>query len=106
MCREIEVTHSFMEALVYRLVAVERRGENWFDGILRIGAEAALAKVQATRCFEMCARQAAHLHGGNAYVKGNRIESLYRHVLSLSIPGGSEDVMIDAAARLALKGML
>lgn len=106
MAREIEVTHSFLESLLYRLVAVERKGEDWFDGILRIGAEAALAKVQATRCFEMCARQAAHLHGGNAYVKGNRIESLYRHVLSLSIPGGSEDVMIDAAARLALKGML
>ena len=33
-------------------------------------------------------------------------ESLYRHVLSLAIPGGSEDVMIDAAARLSLKGKL
>ena len=52
------------------------------------------------------ARDAAHLQGGNAYVKGIRIESLYRHVLSLAIPGGSEDVMIDAAARLSLKGKL
>jgi alkylation response protein AidB-like acyl-CoA dehydrogenase len=50
--------------------------------------------------------QAAHLHGGNSYVKGNKIESLYRHVLSLAIPGGSEDVMIDAAARLSLGGKL
>ena len=68
--------------------------------------KAALAKVQATKCFDHCARSAAHLQGGSAYVKGNRVESLYRHVLSLAIPGGSEDVMIDAAARLALKGRL
>ena len=71
-----------------------------------MGAEAALCKVQATRTFEHCARDAAHLHGGSAYVKGSKIESLYRHVLSLAIPGGSEDVMIDAAARLSLKGKL
>ena len=75
-------------------------------GVLKLGAEAAMAKVQATKTFEHCARDAAHLHGGNAYVKGNRIENLYRHVLSLAIPGGSEDVMVDAAARLFLQGKL
>ena len=68
--------------------------------------QAALAKVQATKTFAYCAKEAAMLHGGNSYVKGNRIESLYRHVLSLAIPGGSEDVMLDAAARLSLKGRL
>lgn len=26
--------------------------------------------VQATRAFEYCAREAAMIHGGNAYVKG------------------------------------
>jgi alkylation response protein AidB-like acyl-CoA dehydrogenase len=62
--------------------------------------------VQATDTFEFCAREAAMIHGGNSYVKGNKIESLYRHVLSLSIPGGSSDVIIDSSARLALKGML
>jgi len=106
MAREVESTHAFLESLTYRIVAVERAGEDWLTPLLRLGAEAALAKVQATRCFEHCAREAAHLHGGNSYVKGNRIESLYRHVLSLAIPGGSEDVMIDAAARLSLQGKL
>jgi alkylation response protein AidB-like acyl-CoA dehydrogenase len=57
--------------------------------IKRLGPEAMLCKVQATQTFEHCARDAAHLWGGDSYVKGNRIESLYRHVLSLSIPGGS-----------------
>jgi len=112
MAREVSVTHSFIEALAYRLVALERTGEikpgtdDAFQAILRLGSDAMLAKVQATKVFEHCAREAAHLHGGNSYVKGNRVESLYRHVLSLAIPGGSEDVIIDAAARLTLKGSL
>lgn len=106
MAREVETTHAFLESLAFRIVAVERAGEDWITPLLRLGAEAALAKVQATRCFEHCAREAAHLQGGNSYVKGNRIESLYRHVISLAIPGGAEDVMLDAAARLSLKGRL
>ena len=52
--------------------------------------------IDFLRCFEHCAREAAHLHGGNSYVKGNKIESLYRHVLSLAIPGGSEDLAEEA----------
>mmetsp|Transcript_18232 Transcript_18232/g.47607 ORF Transcript_18232/g.47607 Transcript_18232/m.47607 type:complete len:425 (-) Transcript_18232:320-1594(-) len=106
MAREVEATHAFLEGLAFRIVAVQRAGENWLNALLRIGAEAALAKVQATKTFAYCAKEAAMLHGGNSYVKGNRIESLYRHVLSLAIPGGSEDVMLDAAARLSLKGKL
>ena len=106
MMREVEVTQAYIEALAYRIIALERTGADWFSAILKLGAEAALAKVQATRVFESCAREAAHLHGGSSYVKGNRIESLYRHVLSLAIPGGASDVMIDAAARLSLKGRL
>ena len=106
------MTHAYIEALAYRLVALERAGElvmgteTSMKAIMKLGAEAMMAKVQATKCFERCARESAHMHGGNCYVKGNRIESLYRHVLSLAIPGGSEDVMIDAAAKLSLKGTL
>ena len=39
-------------------------GEDWLTPLLRMGAEAALLKVQATRTFEHCARDAAHLQGG------------------------------------------
>jgi alkylation response protein AidB-like acyl-CoA dehydrogenase len=106
MARQIEVTQSYIENLVWRVVAMEKSGEDWFNAILRAGSEAALCKVQATKTFDKCARAAAHLQGGSAYVKGNKIESLYRHVLSLAIPGGSEDVMIDHAAKLMLGGNL
>jgi alkylation response protein AidB-like acyl-CoA dehydrogenase len=106
MMREVEVTQAYIESIVYRVNITDQEGGDWFGALMRSGAEAALCKVQATRTFEHCAREAAHLHGGNSYVKGNRIENLYRHVLSLAIPGGSEDVMVDSAARLALKGRL
>ena len=106
MARQVVTTHAYLEGLAYRLVAMERNNEDWFNGILRMGSEAALAKVQATNTFEFCAREAAHIHGGNSYVKGNRVESLYRHVLSLAIPGGATSVLEDAAARLALQGKL
>lgn len=106
MMREVEVTQAYIDSIVYRVNITDQEGGDWFGALLRSGAEAALCKVQATRTFEHCAREAAHLHGGNSYVKGNRVENLYRHVLSLAIPGGSEDVMVDSAARLALKGRL
>jgi len=106
MVRQVETTHALLESMCYRMSEVEKTDEDWFSQLLRAGAEAAITKVQATKTFEHCARTAAHLHGGNAYVKGNRVEHLYRHVLSLSIPGGSEDVMIDYAGRLLLKGRL
>jgi len=106
MAKDVEATHAFLEACIFRVVALEREGEDWFQGILRLGSTAALLKVQATNTFENSARTAAHLHGGNSYVKGNPIERLFRETLSMAIPGGSRDVMLDAAARLALKGSL
>lgn len=102
MARMISVTQAYIDSLVFRVDAQEKKGMNLFQSIARIGPEAMLCKVQATKVFEQCARDAAHLFGGDSYVKGNRIESLYRHVLSLAIPGGSEDVMIDSAGKMSL----
>lgn len=102
MARQISCTQAYIDSLAYRIVASDKNGDNVFAQIQRLGPDAMLCKVQATKVFEQCARDAAHLHGGDSYVKGNRIESLYRHVLSLAIPGGSEDVMIDSAGKMKL----
>ena len=107
MMRHVEVTQSYIESLIYRLAIAESNNDDWFNQLLNAGAEAALCKVQATKTFELCAREAAHMHGGNSYVQdGNRVESLYRDVLSLAIPGGAEDIMVDSAARQSLLGKL
>lgn len=102
MVRLISGVQAWIDSVVYRVVQSERNGDDLFEAIQRIGPEAMLLKVQGAKVFEQCARDAAHLHGGDSYVKGNRIENLYRHVLSLAIPGGSEDVMIDAAGKMSL----
>lgn len=103
MARQISASQAYIDSLVYRVIAFEKAGAPLFLAIESIGADAMLCKVHAAKLFDHCARESAHLFGGDSYVKGNRIENLYRHVLSLSIPGGSEDVMIDAAANLSLK---
>jgi len=94
MAKDVESVHAYLESLAFRGVVAERSGDDWFESILRTGAEAGLAKVLATRNFEFCAREAAMIFGGNAYITGNRIEHLYRQVLSLAIPGGADDVLI------------
>jgi acyl-CoA dehydrogenase len=59
----------------------------------------ALLKVQATRTMEFCAREAAQILGGASFVRGGRVERIYREVRVMAIGGGSEEIMFDLAAR-------
>lgn len=62
-------------------------------------AELSLLKVQATRTMEFCAREAMQILGGAAYIRGCRVERIYREVRVMAIGGGSEEIMLDLAAR-------
>lgn len=62
-------------------------------------AELSLLKVQATRTMEFCAREAMQILGGAGYMRGCRIERIYREVRVMAIGGGSEEIMNDLAAR-------
>jgi len=62
-------------------------------------AELSLLKVQATRCMEFCAREAMQILGGAGFMRGQRIERIYREVRVMAIGGGSEEIMNDLAAR-------
>jgi len=64
----------------------------------------ALAKVQATKTFELVARECSQVFGGKAYLKsgpGRTVERCYREVRVLAIGGGSEEIMLDLASRQA-----
>ncbi len=70
----------------------------------RIGGTMALLKVQASKTFEICAREASQIFGGSSYVregKGSMIERMYREVRGSAIPGGSEEILMDLAMRQA-----
>lgn len=64
----------------------------------------ALCKVQATKTFEIVARECSQIFGGKAYLRsgpGAQVERCYREVRVMAIGGGSEEIMLDLASRQA-----
>lgn len=62
-------------------------------------AELCKAKFFATKSLEFCASEAMQILGGAGYLRGNRIENVYREVKVMAIGGGSEEIMRDLAVR-------
>ena len=62
-------------------------------------AAIALLKVQCSQTMEFCAREAMQILGGVGYMRGNRVERIYREVRVNAIGGGSEEIMRDLATR-------
>ncbi|KAI9016898.1 acyl-CoA dehydrogenase/oxidase [Hyaloraphidium curvatum] len=101
MARQIEATHAWIEVLAYQMTKMDPKIQD-----LRLGGAIALCKLQCTRTFELCAREASQIMGGIAYTKGGqggRVEALYRLVRGVAIPGGSEEIMGDLAVRQSTK---
>lgn len=59
----------------------------------------ALLKVHCSQTLDFCAREALQILGGIGYMRGNRVERIYREVRVNAIGGGSEEIMRDLAAR-------
>ncbi len=59
----------------------------------------ALLKVQCSQTMEFCAREAMQILGGIGYMRGSRVERIYREVRVCAIGGGSEEIMRDLATR-------
>merc|ERR1712187_973268 len=73
---------------------------------LKLGGHTALLKVQCTKVFEYCAREAAQIFGGLSYTRGGqgeKVERLNREVRAMAVPGGSEEVMLDLGIRQSRK---
>ena len=103
MARQVDATTAQLEFLTYQLQAIPR--EEHFAHLDLI-MDISLLKVQATKTFEYCAREAAQIFGGASYTRGGQgavIERLYREVRAFAIPGGSEEIMLDLAVKLAQK---
>lgn len=88
MARQIEATQAWVD-----LCAWQNR-----EGIAK-PADFAMLKVQATRMLEAVAREAAQVLGGASYLKGSKVERIYREVRVNAIGGGSEEIMLDLAGR-------
>merc|ERR1712224_547200 len=95
MGRLVEATHALCEHITYQMNTMNKEEQNQ-----RLGGHIALLKLQATKTVEFCAREALQVFGGAGYTrtgKGEKVERIYREVKAYSIPGGSEEIMLNLA---------
>ncbi len=62
-------------------------------------ADVCMLKNVATTCLEFCAKEAVQIFGGAGYMRGTKVERIYRETKVLSIGGGAEEIMKELAAR-------
>lgn len=88
MARKVNATEAFLISTAAQL-----------QGGQHPVAEICQLKVQATMTLEFCAREAMQIFGGAGFVRGHKVERIYREVRVYAIGGGSEEIMRDLAAR-------
>ncbi|MFN3590917.1 MAG: acyl-CoA dehydrogenase family protein [Thermaurantiacus sp.] len=93
LVRQIEATQAWVDLLADQ----HRKGTGQ-------PASYAMLKVQATRTLEAVAREAAQVLGGASYIRGSKVERIYREVRVNAIGGGSEEIMLDLAGRQLFGG--
>merc|ERR1712070_10582 len=101
MARMVEATHNWLENVTYQMNTMKGQ-----EAMLKLGGQTALLKVQCTKVFEYCAREAAQVFGGLVYTRGGqgeKVEHLSREVRAMAVPGGSEEIMLDLGVRQASK---
>ena len=110
-----EERHTFGKPLIanqvikHKLVDMTTRAESvkaWLDLLAyqvdqgeEPVAEFCMLKVAATRMLEYVADEAMQIFGGAAYLRGNKVERIYRETKVMTIGGGSAEIMKDLAAR-------
>jgi acyl-CoA dehydrogenase len=88
MAQKVAVSQAWLEMLTWRL----EQGENPV-------AEICMLKNQATQTLAFCASEAVQIFGGAGYMRGAKVERIYREVKVNAIGGGTEEIMKDLASR-------
>ena len=88
MAMRVHATQAMLELLAWRV----QQGES-------PAAEIAMLKNQATQTMAFCASEAVQIHGGMGFMRGTKVERIYREVKVNAIGGGAEEIMKDLAAR-------
>lgn len=88
MAMRINATQAYLESTAWRV----DQGENPV-------ADICLLKNQATLALEFCAREAVQIFGGAGFMRGPKVERIYREVRVNAIGGGAEEIMRELAAR-------
>ena len=88
MAQKVAASQAMLEMLAWRL----EQGENPV-------AEICMMKNQATQTMAFCASEAVQIFGGAGFMRGVKVERIYREVKVNAIGGGTEEIMKDLASR-------
>jgi acyl-CoA dehydrogenase len=88
MAMRVNATQAYLEATAWRV----DQGENSV-------ADICMLKNQATLTMEFCAREAVQIFGGAGFMRGPKVERIYREVRVNAIGGGAEEIMRELAAK-------
>lgn len=88
MAQRVNATQAYLESLAWRI----EHGEQPV-------AEICMLKNQATETMAFCASEAVQILGGAGFMRGSKVERIYREVKVNAIGGGAEEIMKDLAAR-------
>ena len=86
MAQKVAASQAMLEMLAWRL----DQGESPV-------AEICMLKNQATQTMAFCASEAVQIFGGAGFMRGIKVERIYREVKVNAIGGGSEEIMKDLA---------
>ncbi|HVY88620.1 MAG TPA: acyl-CoA dehydrogenase family protein [Hyphomonadaceae bacterium] len=88
MMQKVVASQAMLEMLAWRL----EQGESPV-------AEICMMKNQATQTMAFCASEAVQIFGGAGFMRGAKVERIYREVKVNAIGGGAEEIMKDLASR-------
>jgi acyl-CoA dehydrogenase len=88
MAQRVAATQAMIELTAWRV----DRGDH-------VVPELCMLKNQATQTLAFCASEAVQILGGAGFMRGSKVERIYREVKVNAIGGGAEEVMKDLAAR-------
>lgn len=88
MAMRVASLKAYLEQMAYRV----DRGETPI-------ADICMLKNLATETLEYCANEAVQIFGGAGYMRGTKVERIYRETKVMTIGGGSTEIMKDLAAR-------
>jgi acyl-CoA dehydrogenase len=88
MAQRVAATQAMTELIAWRV----DRGDY-------VVPELAMLKNQATQTLAFCASEAVQILGGAGFMRGTKVERIYREVKVNAIGGGAEEIMKDLAAR-------
>jgi acyl-CoA dehydrogenase len=92
MATQLHTTRALLEETAWKMGQPDQQGSE-------LVAQICMLKNVATRTMQFCADAGVQTLGGMGFMRGTRVERIYREVKVNMIGGGAEEIMKDLASR-------